>query len=121
MDWKEAIDKKEQRKREAVKRKESLERLKNLRQLGNRFKCHVCGYRAQKPSKGWHSYYDGPGQIGVDFPVSAGHKTDDWSKPADLYRCYRCKKWTCDECRHEGICQKCGEKIARKMARRRIF
>lgn len=77
---------------------------KERERWGKRFHCHVCG----KPSSG-------PGNIHIACAESShcGHSTHNYdaSTPDDLSRCKRCNKYTCDDCRHKGVCRTCAARV----------
>ena len=77
------------------------EQKKNLKELGGKFKCHVCKRPSKKPNKTWES------RMATGENESTGTYWDDWSRPGDLFECSRCHNWTCPEHLHLGICKKC--------------
>lgn len=83
--------------------------------LGMRFHCHVCGKRSTIPGRKYRHYKTyGSGLEFGNMSEVHEHSDDDgedWGRPGDLTKCKKCHKWTCEECVHDGICKKCGEKL----------
>lgn len=104
-------------KREAILRMEEnklkVERAKHLAKLQARFKCHVCSKPSLEPGKReestsiliqHHEFYSGTKEY-------EKITVDDWNIPGDLIKCKNCKKWTCVEHIHWGVCKKCAERL----------
>jgi hypothetical protein len=107
IDWKKKIDKFNEReelhqaekKKEFENDKEKAEQQARIKLL-ERFQCHICHVRAQKPAIG--SSMDEEG---------ATRFWDDWPEPGDLWRCKICHELACADHFYMGICQECAEKL----------
>jgi hypothetical protein len=77
-----------------------------LEELGEKFKCHVCGTSASIPASSSYKTGNDDGYNTYDY-VSY----DNWSAPGDLRGCSICSNWTCLNHIHEGICKECAEKL----------
>ena len=91
-------------------RKQMEDELKSYLRKG--FKCHICGVL----SRNWViEYIDIPGTGGLamdgDHSPNLTRAIPHYNQPADLYGCVICKKLTCGEHIHKGVCQKCAEKL----------
>lgn len=113
-DWKKKIDDEEkvriteQRKREAAEakaaqKKETDEWNSKVEEHGKKFKCGVCDKPSQKPGSP-------KGTIGTEEGAPSWSSAI-WSYPGDLWRCGKCKKWTCVKHIHKGVCKECAEKM----------
>jgi len=114
-DLKGRINEKARREKERRREEEKLkaEYAKRLAKLQARFRCHICGKPSSKPSEKQestgrlvqhHEFYSGPKEY-------EKITVEDWSSPGDLIKCDNCKKWTCAEHIHWGICKKCAERL----------
>jgi hypothetical protein len=116
-DWKRELDEKLAAKEEAQyraaleqgrKKRETEERQAKARDAAlaaklARFKCHVCGKSASKPGLTCSGGGSGT-QEGYSY-------SQNWDFPGDLERCNNCRKWTCEEHIHKGICKSCAERL----------
>ena len=89
------------------------ERAKRLAKLQARYRCHICRKPSSEPGKRQestgrlvehHEFYSGPREY-------EKITVDDWSIPGDLMKCNNCKKWTCTDHIHWGICKECAERL----------
>ena len=69
------------------------EERKKLEVLRKKFRCHICGKRSSAPA----SYTNYSYEVGGDVTFT------DWNKPADLDKCAKCGKWTCDSDLHRSL------------------
>jgi hypothetical protein len=121
-DWRQKIDNMEEQQRQNQLRQQAAQKALNeerarkegearVRNLGEKFRCQICGKPAQIPSQHgtgtFHSipHDPGSGEDNVEDTIA------DWSKPGDLWKCTSCNKWTCYAHIYKGICQKCAEKL----------
>lgn len=99
--------------KEAASRREEqklkAEYARRIAKLQSRFKCHICGKPASKPGtqevstgriRQYHEFYSGAREYETET-------VDDWNTPGDLTKCDKCKKWTCADHIHWGICKNC--------------
>lgn len=112
MGWKEKIEqeqerrkKREEKRKERVRKRDEAEAerfARKWRREHPRFRCHVCNLESD---------FAGIPPTYVEQQCGNSSWGYDYDKPADLRKCSRCGKWTCDDCMHLGVCKKCGERL----------
>jgi hypothetical protein len=103
-------EQKQQKEQELIRRRELEEErifLEKKKKLGDKFRCHICGRRAEKPRIVRHYAGDG------DWD-----EYEDWNEPGDLSKCEICGKWACSSLSegrelhmYDGICKIDAEKL----------
>lgn len=82
----------------AAGEKERIDKI--FAEFQQKFRCHVCDKPANYPTEEY-----------IDQGRGFGYSETNWDSPRDLYKCVRCKQWTCQKDIYKGTCRKCAQDL----------